>query len=203
METLQQDGFISLDTQLPIWERFFTVAPLVVIGTKEGRGYDLAPKHMATPLGFKNYFGFVCTPRHGTYHNIRQEKEFTVSFPKPEQIITTSLSATPRNEAISKTTGIVASLPIVKAITMNAPLIKDAYLYFECSLHKIIDGFDDYSLITGKINAAYVHKDYLRVSERDEQEQLKENPLLAYIAHGRFAEISESYNFPFPKDFKL
>ncbi len=203
METLQQDGLISLDVHLPIWERFFTIAPLVVIGTKEGNGYDLAPKHMVTPLGFKNYFGFVCTPRHGTYQNIRREKEFTVSFPKPEQIITTSLSAAPRNEQISKSKGVIASLPIAKAITMDAPLIKDAYLYFECSLYRFIDGFDDYSLITGTIDAAHVHKDYLRVSDGDEQEQLKRNPLLAYIAQGRFAEIKASYNFPFPKGFKI
>jgi hypothetical protein len=47
-----------------------------------------------------------------------------------------------------------------------------------------------------------VHIDYLRVSEKDEQEQLKNNPLLAYISYGRFAKIEETYNFPFPKDFK-
>ncbi|NNJ88598.1 MAG: flavin reductase, partial [Eudoraea sp.] len=62
--------------------------------------------------------------------------------------------------------------------------------------------FDDNSLIAGKIKAAHVHTDYLRISENDEQEQLKTHPLLAYISHGRFAKISETYNFPFPKDFK-
>ena len=61
---------VTLDTAFPIWERFFTVAPLVLIGTREVDGtYDLAPKHMVTPLGWGNYFGFVCTPRHATYAN--------------------------------------------------------------------------------------------------------------------------------------
>lgn len=202
MDILQKDNVISLDVNLPIWERFFTIAPLVVIGTKENEEYDLAPKHMATPLGFGNYFGFVCTPRHATYHNVKASKEFSVSFPRPDQIVATSLSSSPRSEQISKSLGIIEALPIVKATTMDAPMIKGAYLYFECELFKIIDGFDDYSIITGTIKAAHVHKDYLRVSEQDEQEQLHENPLLAYIATGRFAKISDTYSFPFPKDFK-
>lgn len=202
MDALQQDGFISLDMDLPIWERFFTIAPLVVVGTKEGDGYDLAPKHMVTPLGFGNFFGFVCTPRHSTYHNVKKTKEFTVSFPRPEQIIATSISASPRNEEISKSMGIIEALPLVKASTMDAPLLKDAYLYLECTHFKTIDGFDGYGLITGTIKAVHVHRDYLRVSERDDQEQLKKKPLLAYIANGRFAKVSDTYNFPFPKDFK-
>lgn len=202
MDILQQDNFTSLDVRVPIWSRIFMVAPLVVIGTKEDEGYNLAPKHMATPLGFGNYFGFVCTPEHNTYHNIKKNKEFTVSFPRPDQVVTTSLSASPRTDQISKSQGIIEALPIVKATTMDAPMTKDAYLYLECGLFKIVDGFDENSLITGKIKAAYAHRDYIRLSEKDEQEQLYKNPLLAYIAYGRFAKIANTYSFPFPKDFK-
>ncbi|WP_373017001.1 hypothetical protein [Muriicola sp.] len=86
---------------------------------------------------------------------------------------------------------------------MKAPVIAGAYLYLECELFRIIEGFDDYGLITGKIRAAHVDKDYLKVSEVDEREQLMKNPLLAYIAQGRYAKISETFNFPFPKDFKM
>ena len=157
---------------------------------------------MVTPLGLGKYFGFVCTPRHNTYHNVKKSNEFTVSFPRPEQIIVTSISASPRSTGISKSSGIIEALPIIKATTMDAPLLKDAYLYFECQLFRIIDGFDSYSMITGIIRAVHVHRDYLRVSEGDDQEQLKQSPLLAYIANGRFAKISDTYNFPFPKDFK-
>ena len=202
MDTIRVKNYVSLNTEIPIWDRIFTVAPLIVVGTKEQEGYDLAPKHMATPLGFDNYFGFVCTPRHGTYQNVKKTGEFTVSFPKPDQVTTTSLSASPRTEALTKSQQIVESLPLIKAASMDAPLIKDAYLYLECELFKIIDGFGENSIITGKIKEAYVHNDYLRVSEKDEQEQLKNNPLLAYISYGRFAKIGETYNFPFPKDFK-
>jgi hypothetical protein len=86
----------TLETDLPIWERFFTVAPLVLIGTKEKDGYDLAPKHMATPMGWENYFGFVCAPRHRTYQNIKHERVFTVSYPRPTQLVLTSLAAASR-----------------------------------------------------------------------------------------------------------
>jgi len=202
MNTLKQDNYILLEPITSIWDQVFTVAPLVVIGTKEKQGYDLAPKHMAMPLGFGNYFGFVCTPRHNTFDNILATGQFTVSFPLPDQIISTSLSASPRTECISKSEGIINSLPILRAPSMDAPIIADAYFYLECELYKIIDGFDDYSIITGRIKAAYAHKDYMKVSEIDEQQQLAKNPLLAYIAPGRFAKISATNGFPFPKNFQ-
>ena len=51
---------IGLDPHGPIWDRFFTVAPLVVVGTREpDGGHDLAPKHLAMPLSWANHFGFV------------------------------------------------------------------------------------------------------------------------------------------------
>jgi flavin reductase (DIM6/NTAB) family NADH-FMN oxidoreductase RutF len=202
MNVKQQKDYTSLEIKEPIWEHVFMVAPLVLIGTREDAGYDLAPKHMATPMGFGNYFGFVCTPRHNTYTNVKKTREFTVSFPVPSQVIAASLSATTRSDFISKSEGIVNALPTVKAASMDAPMIADAYLYLECELFNIIDGFDENSLITGKIRAAYVHNDYVRISDKDEREQLMKNPLLAYIAPGRFAEIITTNNFPFPKEFK-
>ena len=56
-------------------------------------GYDLAPKHMATPLGWGGWFGFVCTPSHATYANALREGFFTVSFPRPSQVLLASLAA--------------------------------------------------------------------------------------------------------------
>ena len=43
---------VTLSVDLPVWDRVFTVNPLVLVGTKEeDGGYDLAPKHMAFPIG--------------------------------------------------------------------------------------------------------------------------------------------------------
>ena len=91
--------YTAMDVANPIWDRFFWVSPLVIVGTSEPDGsYDLAPKHMATPMGWQNYFGFVCTPRHATYTNTIREEAFTVSYPRPDQLVHTSLSAVPRCE---------------------------------------------------------------------------------------------------------
>lgn len=193
--------FIELDISRPIWDHFFTIAPLVIIGTKEGAGYDMAPKHLAFPVGFHNYFGFICTPRHATYSNIKNNQEFSVSFPKPGQEVLTSLSASPRKKEFSKFESTISVLPTVQASITDTLFLEDSYLRLECSLFKIIDGFDDNSIITGKISAAFVNSNYLRISDLDEQEQLYKHPLLAYVADGRFAKISETFNFPFPKDF--
>ena len=202
MKTLSQNKFYELDTSSPIWERIFTVAPLIIIGTKEGATYNLAPKHMATPIGFDNYFGFVCTPKHATYQNIKDTQEFTVSFPIPDQVTLASLSATPRCDDNLGTKPIIQTLPSVKGSRVDALCLEASYLFLECKLFKIIDGFNENSIITGKIIAAHVDKNYLKASEIDEQQQLKENPLLVYISQGRFARITETYNFPFPKNFK-
>lgn len=202
MKKFDDKGFESLDTSRPIWSRFFMIAPLAVIGTREGREYDLAPKHMVTPMGFGNYIGFVCTPEHNTYGNIRKYGEFTVSFPLPDQTLITGLSASPRGEGLGKSEKILDYLPTYKASRVDAPCLKDSYIILECSHFKTIDGFGENSLITGKILKAYVHKDYLRISEQDEQQMMVDHPLLAYVAEGRFALVDETYAFPFPKGFQ-
>lgn len=202
MNPIKSDQWVSLDISQPVWKRFFMIAPLAVVGTREGDGYDLAPKHMLTPMGFDNYFGFVCTPTHGTYQNIKKYGEFTVSFPKPDQTLITSLSAVSRQEALRKCDQIITYLPTRKACEVNALFLEDAYLNLECRHFKTIDGFGRNSLITGEIIHAFVHQDYLRVSEQDDQQLLHENPLLAYVAEGRFARVTDTYQFPFPKGFK-
>ena len=58
MKELQRGVPIPVDK--PVWNNVFTVAPLVLVGTREGGGgYDLAPKHMAMPLGWDNYYCFA------------------------------------------------------------------------------------------------------------------------------------------------
>jgi hypothetical protein len=85
---------VAVPADVPIWDRFFMVAPLVIVGTREGGGgYDLAPKHMAMPLGWENYYCFVCSPSHATQHNVQVTEEFTVSFPRPGQVLQTSWAA--------------------------------------------------------------------------------------------------------------
>ena len=193
---------VSLDINRPIWDHFFMAHNLVVVGTRQTGGeFDLAPKHMAIPMGWQNYFGFVCTPRHRTYLNIKQEKVFTVSFPRPTQVVITSLTAAPRCDDDTKPS--LRALPTVQAPNIDCVFMKDAYLYLECKLNRIIDGFGDNSLIIGKIVGAHVAKDSLRSNERDDNDLIFSDPLLVYLAPRRFATVKDSKAFPFPAQFKL
>lgn len=190
---------VEIDTGQPIWDRFFTVAPLVLIGTMEADGsIDLAPKHMVTPMGWQNYFGFVCAPAHATCRNIERSGEFTVSFPRPSQVLYSSLAASPRQSAGDKP--VLDYFRTFPARDVQGAFIDEAYLFFECRHFRTIDGFGSNCLITGEIVAARADPAILRSSEVDDQELVHAAPLLAYLAPGRFAAIDESNAFPFPAD---
>lgn len=195
------ENMITLDLEQSLWERFLAVAPLVVIGSKELSGqYDLAPKHMAMPLGWNNYFGFVCTPTHRTYQNIVREGVFTVSFPQPSQIVLTSLAAAPRCEDSTKSS--LTVLPTAPATVIEGFFLQNAYLWLECALVQTIDEFEVNSLIAGRILAAHLHVDALRTEDQDDQEILTRCPLLAFLPPNRYAIIDHSYSFPFHQGFQ-
>ena len=200
-QPLSKRDLVTIETDKPVWDRFFTVAPLVLIGTRDDDGsVDLAPKHMVTPMGWQNYFGFVCSPRHSTYKNIHKNRVFTVSYPKPDQVLYSSLAASPRIASGEKP--VLDYFSTFPAELVDADFIEGAYLYFECRLFKLITGFGANCLITGEIIAAYADPSILRSREIDDQEIVHDSPLFAYLAPGRFAEISRSNAFPFPADMK-
>lgn len=200
-ESKTADRVVELDIAKPIWDRCFMVAPLVLVGTiDEDDSLDLAPKHMAFPMGWKNYFGFVCSPRHHTHTNIQRTGEFTVSYTTPSQVVYASLAATPRFSNGQKT--VLQSFATFPAKAIKGEFIEDAYLFLECRHYKTIDGFGDNCLITGEVVAAYAHPDFLRSSELDDQELIHDAPLMAYLPPGRFATITRSNAFPFPANMK-
>ncbi len=135
-----------------MWQRVFAVAPLVLVGTKEADDYDFAPKHMAMPLGWEGFYCFVCSPRHATYRNVVEHPQFTVSFPRPEQIVESSLAAGGRLEGGAKPT--LAAVPSVPARAVDGRLVEGCSLYLECDLERIVDGFGPNSLIVGRVAAA-------------------------------------------------
>ncbi len=192
---------IELDVEQSIWERSFGVFPLVVVGTREPDGADdLAPKHLAIPMSWQNYFGFVCTPRHNTYQNVQRSGEFAVTYMRPAQTVLASLAATPRCDDGSKP--ITAALPTFPAERVRAALIEGGYLFLECELHQIVDDLGDNSLIIGRVVAARVAADAARASDLDDEDLVRDAPLLAYLYPGRFAEIANSTKLPFPAGFK-
>jgi flavin reductase (DIM6/NTAB) family NADH-FMN oxidoreductase RutF len=190
----------ELDPILSVWDRVFTVSSLVVIGTREGEHYDLAPKHMAGPLGWDGYFGFVCTPGHATYQNARDVGAFTVSYARPDQVVVTSLTAAPRCGAGEPTPGLDA-LPTLPAERVEGRVLRDAVLVLECELDRIIDGFGEASLVVGRIVTARAHPQALRTTGVDDEEVVRRSPLLAYLSPGRYAAVDHSLPFPFPAGF--
>lgn len=192
------DDIVSLDVTDPIWERFFMLASMVLIGTQEPDGQpDLAPKHMAMPMSWENYFGFICTPRHGTYKNIRRTGVFTVTWPRPSQVLYASLAASPRCGDDEK--AVLQAFDTLPASQIEGVFVADGYIFLECELFRIYDDFGVNSLITGTVTAAHVHKDALRVSELDDQDLIRNAPMLAYIHPWRFATIDATQGFPLPE----
>ena len=192
---------VKLPTDQPLWDRFFTIAPLVLIGTREEDGRDnLAPKHMALPLGWDNYFAFVCAPTHRTYQNIVRTGSFTVSYLRASQVVTTSLAASPR--AVDDTKPGLLALPTFPAANVEGCFAEDGYLFLACRLERIIDDFGPNSLIVGTVSEAYVREEALRISEREDEDVVRDTKMLAYVSPGRFAAIEHSYNFPFPAGYR-
>ncbi len=191
---------VPLPLNAPIWDAFFTVAPLVLVGTREeDGGHDLAPKHMAMPLGWQNHFGFVCHPSHATQRNAERTGEFTVSFPRPASVVQIALAAEARTAGGKPSLDAIAVSP---ATAVDGVLVDDAQLWLECELDRVIDGFGENTLIAGRVVAAAVAEAAHRASDADDAELIAASPLLAFLPPGRFAAIAETRSFPFPGDFR-
>ncbi|MDH3225815.1 MAG: flavin reductase [Thermoleophilia bacterium] len=183
-----------------LFERFFSVAPLVIVGTLDDTGEpNLAPKHLAMPLGWENRFGFVCTPRHRTFGNAIRSGAFTVSFPRLEQLIQISQSATPRTLSGSKPG--LRALATFPARHVEGVLVAGAAIFLECELEQVVETSADNGLLIGKVVGAAADPRVVRDPDRDDAEMLRDQPLLAYVAPGRVAEIASTHAFPYPSGF--
>lgn len=196
------DEIVAIDTSAPIWDRIFQVAPLALVGTREPDGdFDLAPKHMAMPLGWQNYWCFVCSPRHATYRNVEREGQFTASFPEPGEMVAASMAAGPRGPGGEKPSlGAIETFP---AREVDGVLARGSRLWLECELERVIDGFGENSLIAGRVVAAAAPEGALRSADQDDADLLHSAPLTAYVSPGRFAPVGTTYSFPYHVDFRL
>ncbi|GIU95856.1 MAG: hypothetical protein KatS3mg012_2313 [Gaiellaceae bacterium] len=193
---------VSLPLDEPVWTKVFVVSPLVLVGTLEDDGSpDVAPKHQAMPLGWQNLFCFVCSRRHATLRNAEARGVFTVSFPRPGHILDASMAAGGRVDDSSKPS--LAALETFPARVVEGPLVAGCYLYLECRVERIVEGFGENALVVGEIVAASAPEESVRVSDGDDADTIARDPLLAYLSPGRFAAVERSLSFPFPIDFRL
>jgi flavin reductase (DIM6/NTAB) family NADH-FMN oxidoreductase RutF len=191
---------VELPVGPTLWERTFAVAPLVLVSTKEGDGYDVAPKHMAGPLGWEGFYGFVCSPSHATYRNAAAHGAFTVSFPRAEQVVASSLAGGGRVETGAKPS--LAAVPTIPACVVDGRLVEGCSFYLECELDRLVDGFGPSSLVVGRIVAAAAAPDALRGADVDDADLVHRLGLLAYLAPGRFAVVRDSHAFPYAYDYR-
>ena len=87
----------------------------------------------------------------------------------------------------------------IRAPKVDCPLVADGSLYLECELERFVDDLGPNSLIIGRVVAARIDPAYLRAHERDDQDVIREGPLLTYVSPGRFAVVRDTQAFPFPK----
>ena len=192
---------IRLSLESEVWERFFQVAPLVLVGSRDrDGGHDLAPKHMAIPVGHDNYYGFACTPRHATYRNVSARDAFTVSFPRYEQVLEIALAAGPRTDEGTKPS--LAALTTRPAHAVDGVLVDGCAAWLECERHAIVDGLGGAAFIIGRVVAASVAEDALRAAERDDAELIFGCPPIAYLHPLRIAQVAETTAMPFPRGFR-
>ncbi|MFP4633251.1 MAG: flavin reductase family protein [Halobacteriales archaeon] len=201
MDVSDDSDMVRLQPDQPFQESAYTVSPLVIVGTRSPEGEDdLAPKHMAFPVGWDDYYGFVCTPEHQTYANAVDTGVFTVSYPKPDGLLDATMAAGPRTESGDKPT--LGYVDRVEASEVDAPVVADAYAVLECELERAVDGFGRASFVVGEAKAKYVDRDALRHDDSDADRLLGKAPLLAYLYPDRVTAVDESIEFPFPGGFE-
>ena len=186
---------LSLELSHSIWDRFFTVAPLVVIGTRASEGaQNLFATHRAFPFDPENLFAFLASPAEPVVQNCLRERAFSVSFPHPRQIVEASLATAPAGT--DDQNPLVAEIQTFRAREIDAPVLAGARLGLECRLERVVEDLGTSWLIVGTIVAAHLDRDTRRVSERDDYDLVARHPLLAFVAPGRFAEIEHTDTFP-------
>jgi flavin reductase (DIM6/NTAB) family NADH-FMN oxidoreductase RutF len=190
---------VALPLAGDLWESAFLVAPLVLVTTKEGDGWDVAPKHMAMPLGWEGHYCFACTPEHATHRNVQAHPWFTVSVLGPDQVVTSSLAAGARTADGSKPS--LAAVETEPALVVDGRTVIGSPLVLELELDRVVDGFGRASLIVGRVVAATALRDARRRADADDADLLHRLGVVAYLHPGRFAVVRETHGFPYPVDF--
>jgi flavin reductase (DIM6/NTAB) family NADH-FMN oxidoreductase RutF len=120
-----------------------------------------------------------------------------VSYPRPAQLVHTSLAASPR--CADGTKPAVAALPTRPASRVAGVLVEGAWLQLECELERVVEGLGENVLVVGRVVAASADPAALIDADREPEDVLAQAPLLAYVHPGRFAEIAAAYSFPLPE----
>ena len=106
-------NLVTFREDQPVWDRVFTVNPAGA-GRDQGGERRVRPRPQAHGVahGLGELLRVRLYPAPRTYHNARREGVFTVSYPRPTQVVLASLAASPSEGDGSKAAaGRAADLP--------------------------------------------------------------------------------------------
>jgi len=146
-------------------ERNFVVCPVVLITTVNREDTpNAAVKTNFMTVGSMTRYAFHCNPRHHTYQNIMETKEFVINVPT-EDIISQILKMaiiTGKPSPVGVNEIKAAGLTPIASEKVRPPRIKECVAHYECLLEWHKDG-----LIVGKVVAVSVDKSLIdRVDNR-------------------------------------
>ena len=92
-------------------------------------------------------------------------------------------------------------MPTFPASQIDGVFLKGAYLFLECKMERVLDGFGKHSMIVGFVEAAHVDRSYLNEGP-GQYDPMEQAPLLAYVNPGRYARVDATEVFPHPTGFQ-
>ncbi len=150
------EGFSGEQARNWYRERNFIVRPVVLITTvnKEGTPNAAVKTNFMTVSSMTSY-AFYCSPKHHTYQNVMETREFVINIPT-EDIITKVLKAAritekPCSAGLNEIER--AGLTPIPSEKVRPPRVKECVAHYEC----LLDWYKG-NLIVGKVVAASVDK---------------------------------------------
>ena len=131
---------IPIPVERPIWGRFFTVAPLVIVGTVEGEGYDLAAEAHGDAARLGQLLLLRLQPRAPDPGQRRADGRLHGQLPAPGRDPRRQPRRPPRAPRTSQSPAL-AAIRTFPAREVHGVLVEDSYLWLECELDRIVDGF--------------------------------------------------------------
>lgn len=158
------------------WKPLVTIKPLILVTTRSGKGVNNgAVKSLALQCSFEPYrYGFVCTPDHDTYKNIKETREFGINFPAPE--FEKNIMSFGRDFPEDIDEMMEAGIQVFYSEKGSVPLISDCYFSLECRLDQIID-WENSSLIIGRVYMGWANSDYIQKTDKEKLE----DGILSYL----------------------
>jgi len=137
-----------------------SVRPTAVISTVSPRGVsNAAPFSYCSPCSSNPpLYGFGCSPKHDTWRNIQETREFVANFVGEDFGPLMNIMEKDWPYEVSEIEK--ANLTEEKAIKVKPPRIKEAYAWLECTLETyVLTG--DHIWIVGRVVEAEVKDEYI------------------------------------------